>query len=30
MYTNVKVNVSEGQKQKIQNALPTGGPLIFV
>ena len=27
MYTNVKVNVSEGQKQKIQNALPTGGPV---
>ena len=27
MYTNVKVNVSEGQKQKIQNALRTGGPV---
>ena len=25
MYSNVKVNVSEGQKQKIQNALRTGG-----
>ena len=27
MYKNVKVNVSEGQKQKIQNALRTGGPV---
>ena len=27
MYTNVKVNVSKGQKQKIQNALRTGGPV---
>ena len=26
-YTNVKVNISEGQKQKLQTALQTGGPV---
>ena len=26
-YTNVKVNISKGQKQKLQNVLQTGGPV---
>ena len=26
-YTNVKVHISEGQKQKLQNVIQTGGPV---
>ena len=26
-YVNVKVNISEGQKQKLQSALQVGGPV---